>query len=130
MLPSVSISHDANFRYLRFFQASDVNLSVPLAFLKYYLRVKMLLAAPGKDSRNRRINCHWMELLLLNSRKTFNILPLAMWNNVQNFCAFFPGSCGLLSTHFAQALLCITLFPPCISSQPHSIFRLSSEGKL
>jgi hypothetical protein len=30
-----------------------------------------------------------------------------MWNNVQTCCSFFPGKCGLLSTHF--------IFPPMYS---------------
>lgn len=133
MLPSLSISRDTNFRYLRFFWALDVNLFVPLAFLKYYLRVKLLLAVPGKDGRNRRINCHGMDWLPLNFRKTFSFLPFAMWNNVQNFCAFFPGSCGLHSTHFTPTLLCILLSPACcisLNSPLCCIFHLCPKGEL
>lgn len=48
------------------FQLADDNSLVQQAFLGYYLRVKLLLANPGENSKNGRINCHLMESLLQN----------------------------------------------------------------
>lgn len=81
---------------LAFYKSVDVNLFVPLAVLKYYLSAKLLLAVAVENVRNRHNNCHFMKRLLLKRK-----LPaFIMWNNVQTCCAFFPGKCGLLNTHF------------------------------